>query len=937
MNDSSTHRSAPRLSRTAAIMLAAAVAVALPLAGQTAQAVTYYWDTNGTTGNFGNTAGTWGTSTFWNTNSAGTPAPTVINTTTADDLNFGTTVATATTINTTGTTQGFLGITFGSGQGGTTIATGGTLNMAATSTITNSTSGTALHQINAILAGSSNLTLAAGTGIIQFGGANTYTGATQINTGRVVANNASALGTTDGATTVASGATLDVRANIGTEAITINGTGSSGQIGALQIGLVNGGTGTVGGTVTLGSNSTIGAGTSTNASTLVINGAIGDGGSNYSLTIGSSNTGRVTLAGANTYGGATVINAGTLQISASNNLGNASATNTITLGGGTLRSTANTYDLGSNRAVSVTANSVVTVDADTLTISGAINYSAGRILKAGAGTLILPNANTGSGLSTGVGSATYTESFRADAGTVTIGNASAFGTGVFEYRGGTLTASTPLALSNGFVLVSWGTIGGSNSLTLGGAFNLSSGTNNPNNFGTLFITNTGATTLTGTVSLTDVATTDSQTLTVDVASGAGATEISGMIQNSSAGGASVGSLIKASAGTLTLSGSNNYAGTTNINAGTLVASNATALGTTTGGTTVASGAVLDVRAAIGAEALSLAGTGISSGGALITSTGTGSYGGAVTLAANSSIGGAGALTVSGAIGGAFNLTKAGSGITTLSAANTYTGGTTISAGTLRANGARTAASPTATPTSSSTGTAAVDVNTGGVLAGTGGTGDVNVNGGTITAGSGATQTDTVVALTTGNQTWSSGEGGQYTAKFTNSAQSGVGIGAGSTWDNLSMGMLTLVGGTQGFTIKVTTGALTIGGATQTFTPGTAANYQIASTEGISVTNASSTVGAHPGVVAGSLVSQTDLTSLFVLNTNDLSLDPGHFSIRSGSDGTDLFLTYDGGTNAAPEPTAAALFGLSGITLLGLRKRQSRGPVEPGVGDRSDAA
>ncbi|MGV2334524.1 MAG UNVERIFIED_CONTAM: autotransporter-associated beta strand repeat-containing protein [Planctomycetaceae bacterium] len=143
-----------------------------------------------------------------------------------------------------------------------------------------------------------------------------------------------------------------------------------------------------------------------------------------------------------------------------------------------------------------------------------------------------------------------------------------------------------------------------------------------------------------------------------------------------------GSLTKLGAGSLTLAGTNTYTGATSINAGTIIATNSAALGTTAGSTTITSGAALDVRANIGTEAITVSGTGISSGGALITGSGTGTVGGAVTLAADSSFGGAGDLTISGAVGGSFAVTKVGAGTVTLSGTNTYTGATQIDAGTV---------------------------------------------------------------------------------------------------------------------------------------------------------------------------------------------------------------------------------------------------------------
>ena len=146
-----------------------------------------------------------------------------------------------------------------------------------------------------------------------------------------------------------------------------------------------------------------------------------------------------------------------------------------------------------------------------------------------------------------------------------------------------------------------------------------------------------------------------------------------------------GSLTKTGLGTLTLSGANTYNGVTTISAGTLVATHATALGSTTGGTTVASTATLDIQAAIGLEAITL------NGGTISTTATGGSLGGTINLAANSIVSASSALnlTLSGVIATvtASSLTKAGAGTVTLAGINTYTGVTTISAGTLAIGGA----------------------------------------------------------------------------------------------------------------------------------------------------------------------------------------------------------------------------------------------------------
>lgn len=210
--------------------------------------------------------------------------------------------------------------------------------------------------------------------------------------------------------------------------------------------------------------------------------------------------------------------------------------------------------------------------------------------------------------------------------------------------------------------------------------------------------------------------------------GSGNGEIQGQIGGTASSPSAVVAmkLVKSGTGTWTLSGANTYARETTISAGILNIRNSTALGATmsneavstaTGaGTTVSSGATLQLQNNInvGAEALILAGTGATGqNGALVNVNGINSFAGALTFTANTTIsadsgslaltnttaivgsGGSRTLTLTGAGDGSLassmntgisSVTKNGVGMWTLSGANSYTGATTVNAGTLNVTG-----------------------------------------------------------------------------------------------------------------------------------------------------------------------------------------------------------------------------------------------------------
>jgi autotransporter-associated beta strand protein len=194
--------------------------------------------------------------------------------------------------------------------------------------------------------------------------------------------------------------------------------------------------------------------------------------------------------------------------------------------------------------------------------------------------------------------------------------------------------------------------------------------------------------------LSGVAETKSLTLTSADASAVGV-RFTGVISEADGLGATpdVLSVAKTGSGVATLSNANSYHGLTDVQTGTLRATNGGALGAADGtlatGTMVSSGATLEIDGTggnllVGNERLSLSGTGVGGAGALHVTGGAGNtWAGPVNLASAATVKvetGAG-LTFSNVVSGN-PLTKDGLGTLTLAGANTYTD-TIITAGTLQ--------------------------------------------------------------------------------------------------------------------------------------------------------------------------------------------------------------------------------------------------------------
>ena len=253
----------------------------------------------------------------------------------------------------------------------------------------------------------------AGTGTLTLSGTNTYTGNTAVNVGVLNIQNGSALGTGTAATSVTSGAALQLQNNITVnEALTLNGTGISSD-GALRS---ISGNNTWSGAITLGSAARINSDTSTD--TLTVSGNIT--GAGQSLTVGGAGnttistglntgtsgtltkdgTGTLDITAAGNYTGATTISAGTLNSNIANALG--------TLANVTLASSSSTLGIGATQTISALNGSAgnVTLGANTLTVGGTDNLSSsfggviagtGNLTKAGTGDFTVSGANTFTG------------------------------------------------------------------------------------------------------------------------------------------------------------------------------------------------------------------------------------------------------------------------------------------------------------------------------------------------------------------------------------------------------------------------------------------------------------------------------------------------------------------------------------------------------------
>lgn len=348
--------------------------------------------------------------------------------------------------------------------------------------------------------------------------------------------------------------------------------------------------------------------------------------------------------------------------------------------------------------IDVAAASRLTLDGPVVSLSatGLTKSGAGTLALAQSNTFVLPVAATGGRLEIAaddrLGNAANALTLAGGTLAVTSGFSSAR-TLTLGAGGGTVEVASGQTLAwNGAIV--GGALGksGAGTLTLaaGNTFTagttITAGTVSVANASALGDPGSGVTFAGGTLRATASAVLTGRP--VAVGAGGGTIEVTAGTLELPATVSGTGLLAKTGAGILALSGANTLDGAIAVHEGSLSARSDGALGTTTGATSVASGATLELAGDLAnAEPLSLAGAGVGGIGALRSTTGTHALAGAITLVQTAvpvalAVDAAADLGLGGALGGAGGWRKLGGGTLTLSAAGGFTGDVAVEAGTL---------------------------------------------------------------------------------------------------------------------------------------------------------------------------------------------------------------------------------------------------------------
>ena len=332
------------------------------------------------------------------------------------------------------------------------------------------------------------------SGTLVLGGANAYTGGTQLDGGKIIVGSNTALGTgtltanagtqldSNAAVTLANAATLNGNLTVlGSNSLTLNGV-IGGTGGLIKNGVANltlsgynaflGPVALNSGGLILASNSALGfgtlnaaGGTALDASTAVsLNNAVNLAGNlgivgtadlslagtvNGAGSLSKYGASNLTLSGYNNFLGGTTLNAGTLIVGSNSALG----LGNLTVAGASALDSSSALSLGNN--VVINAN-LSNTGSNNLTLAGVVS-GAGGLIKNGTSNLTLNGINT------------YTGGTTVNAGTLTLGTGGSLGSGALSVAGAsTLDNTAPLVLANNLNVNANLALAGNNNLTLGG-------------------------------------------------------------------------------------------------------------------------------------------------------------------------------------------------------------------------------------------------------------------------------------------------------------------------------------------------------------------------------------------------------------------------------------------------------------------------------------
>ena len=578
---------------------------------------------------------------------------------------------------------------------------------------------------------------------LQLAGINTYTGATTILAGGLLAIvGPGSIAASSGVTLAGAGATFDISGDDEDRSQTIKDLSGVADT-----------------KVALGGNSlTVGTANATTFAGVIADGGLYGGRGGALIKQGS---GTLTLTGANTYTGGTTINQGTLQLGAGGSLASGGA---LAVNGGTFDLAGNSQTVGAlsgtGGKITLGSGTLTTDSASNTTLASAISGS-GKLVKTGSGALTLTGANTYSGGTTVSGGTLIgtTESLQGD---IENNAAVVFSQATIGTYAGKMTGSGSLTKTGDGTLI----LTGDNSYT--GVTTIDGGILQLGNGGTTGMI-AGNVVVNGAESMLAFNRADDVTFGGEI-SGSGAVMLMGP-------------------GKVTLTGNNSYTGGTVVGGGTVKVADDAAFGAANGKLIVAAGATVQALASFASSravelrlgggkfdtngnTLTLSGA-VSGGGALtkigagtLILTGENSYSGGTVVEAGTLQGTTQSLqgaitnnaavvfdqatngTYAGVMSGSGSLTKNGAGTVTLTGANSYTGGTVVNAGVLQLGAGASLATGSALTVNGGTFDFNGNSQTVGALSGTGGA---------IALGSGTLTTDSASNTTLGSAI--SGSGG----------------------------------------------------------------------------------------------------------------------------------------------------------------------------------